>query len=77
MASSPVPGECFYSGAVNRIRDPDARANGNSSIVLHHGTERLPVADIRQPIVETTTKKMPIGFVDRYCAHISGDVVWE
>jgi hypothetical protein len=77
MASSSVPGECFHSGAVNRIRDADAGANRNSTIVFDHGTERLSVADIRQPIVKTTAKKMAICFVDRHCAHISGHVVWE
>jgi hypothetical protein len=54
MAPSPVPGECFHPGAVNRVCDADAGANGNSTIVLDHGTERLPVADIGQPIVKPT-----------------------
>jgi hypothetical protein len=77
MTPSPVPAECFHSGAVNRVRDADTSANRNSTIVLDHGTERLPVADVGQPIIETTSKKMPICFVDRHCAHISGDIVWE
>jgi hypothetical protein len=73
----PVRGECFHSSAVNRIRNADAGANGNSTIVLDYGTERLPVADIGQPIVKTTAKKIPICFVDRHRAHISDHVGWE
>jgi hypothetical protein len=77
MASSPVSGECFQSGAVNPIRDADAGANRNSTIVLDHSTERLSEVDIGQPIVKTTAKKMAICFVDQHCANVSGDVVWE
>jgi hypothetical protein len=72
MASSPVPGECFHPGFVDRICDADAGTNRNSTVALDHGTERLPVADIGQPIVKTAAKQMPICFVDRDCAHISG-----
>jgi hypothetical protein len=77
MASSPVRGECFHPGFVNRICDADAGTDRNSTVVLNHGTERLPVADIGQPIVKTAAKQMPTCFVDRDCAHISGHVVWE
>jgi hypothetical protein len=77
MASSPVPGECFHTGFVNHICDADAGTNRNSTVVLDHGTERLPVADRGQPIVETAAKQMPICLVDRDCVHISGHVVWE
>src|SRR5262249_41921333 len=77
MAASPVPGACLHSGAVNRIRDAHAGANGNSAVVLDHGAERLPVADIRQPIVEATAKKMPISVVDRPWAHTAPHVVRE
>jgi hypothetical protein len=77
MAESSVRGECLNSGAVNRICDAHAGANGNSAIVLDHGAERLPVADIRQPIVEAIAKEMPIPVVDRHCAHIGPHVVRE
>jgi hypothetical protein len=56
MASSTVPRECFHAGFVNRICDADAGTNRNSTVVLDHGTERLPVADIGQPIVKTAAK---------------------
>jgi hypothetical protein len=77
MASSPMPSERFHSRTVNRIRDADASANGNSAIVLDYGTERLSMADIRQPIVKTIAKKMPICFGDQHRAHMSRQVVWE
>ena len=57
VASSPPPGEGFHSGAVNRIADANTGANGNSTIVLDHGAERLPVADVRQPIVKAAAKE--------------------
>jgi len=77
MASSPMLSERFHPRTVNRIRDADASANGNSAIVLNYGTERLSVADIRQPIVKTTAKKMLICFGDRHRASVSRHVVWE
>jgi hypothetical protein len=76
VASSPVPGECFHPGFVNCICDADAGTNRNSTVVLDHGTERLPVADICQPTLKTAAKQLPICFVDRDCAQISGHIVW-
>lgn len=62
---------------MNRIRDADAGANGNGTIVLDHRNKGLPVTDILQPIVKATARKMPIGVIDRHRMHGSHHVVWE
>src|SRR5262249_46264921 len=60
MTSSPVPGKGFYSGAVNRIRDAHASANGSSAAeAASHAsgreqslTERV-LSSVRSPPWET------------------------
>jgi hypothetical protein len=77
MAAFPVFDQSLYSGTMKRIRDADARANGNGTIVLDHRNKGLPVTDFLQPIVKAAAQKMPIGVIDRHRAHGSDHVVWE